>query len=176
MSFTPVDRADAGGEGDAPLAKQRTVEVFTLGITLAIALLLGWDNWRTGIGWEASGPKPGYFPFIVAAILAGSCAFGLVREIFFPPDAGEPFVLREQFTRVMQVFGPTLAFVPVTQWLGLYVASFLLIAGFMRWVGRIRWAVSLATALAFSVLMFATFEIAFDVIMPKGPLEQLLGY
>jgi hypothetical protein len=24
--------------------------------------------------------------------------------------------------------------------------------------------------------MFITFEIAFDVIMPKGPLEALLGY
>jgi hypothetical protein len=26
------------------------------------------------------------------------------------------------------------------------------------------------------VVMFVTFEIAFDVIMPKGPLEALLGY
>jgi len=26
------------------------------------------------------------------------------------------------------------------------------------------------------VLMFVTFETAFDVIMPKGPLEALLGY
>jgi len=26
------------------------------------------------------------------------------------------------------------------------------------------------------VAMFITFEIAFDVIMPKGPLEALLGY
>jgi hypothetical protein len=24
--------------------------------------------------------------------------------------------------------------------------------------------------------MFGTFELAFDVIMPKGPLEQLFGY
>ena len=175
MSGTP-GIATGEGAGDAPVAKQRTVEIVTLGITLAMALLLAWDNWRTGIGWDASGPKPGYFPFIVAAILAGSCAFGLGREIFFPPDAGEPFVLRGQFARVMQVFVPTLAFVPATQWLGLYVASFLLIAGFMRWVGRIRWAVSIATAVAFSVLMFVTFEIAFDVIMPKGPIEHLLGY
>jgi hypothetical protein len=28
----------------------------------------------------------------------------------------------------------------------------------------------------FSALMFVTFEIAFDVIMPKGPLEALLGF
>jgi len=28
----------------------------------------------------------------------------------------------------------------------------------------------------FTAAMFITFEIAFDVIMPKGPLERLLGY
>jgi hypothetical protein len=62
------------------------------------------------------------------------------------------------------------------QWLGLYVASFLLVAGFMIWVGRIAVWKSLVTALVFSVAMFVTFDIAFDVIMPKGPLEALLGF
>ena len=61
------------------------------------------------------------------------------------------------------------------QWLGLYVASFLLIAGFMRWIGRIALWKSLLTAFIFSLVMFVTFDIAFDVIMPKGPLEALLG-
>jgi hypothetical protein len=28
----------------------------------------------------------------------------------------------------------------------------------------------------FSLAMFVTFEIAFDVIMPKGPLEAAFGY
>jgi hypothetical protein len=28
----------------------------------------------------------------------------------------------------------------------------------------------------FSIAMFVTFDIAFDVIMPKGPLEAALGY
>jgi len=77
---------------------------------------------------------------------------------------------------VMQVFIPTLLYVPATQWLGLYVASFILIAGFMIWVGKLKPWVSIVTALVFSVAMFVTFEIAFDVIMPKGPLERLLGY
>ena len=60
--------------------------------------------------------------------------------------------------------------------LGLYVASFLLIAGFMIWVGRIKPWKSVLTAYIFSAVMFAVFEIAFDVIMPKGPLERLFGY
>jgi hypothetical protein len=58
----------------------------------------------------------------------------------------------------------------------MYVASLLLIAGFMRLVGKIAWWKSLLTAFIFSALMFVTFDIAFDVIMPKRPLEAALGY
>jgi hypothetical protein len=32
------------------------------------------------------------------------------------------------------------------------------------------------TSLVFSLAMFVTFEIAFDVIMPKGPIEALFGF
>jgi len=74
------------------------------------------------------------------------------------------------------MFVPTFLFVVVTQWLGLYVASFILIVGFMTLIGRIALWKSLLTSVIFTVAMFVTFEIAFDVIMPKGPLEALLGY
>ena len=83
---------------------------------------------------------------------------------------------REQLQRVLQVLAPTLAFCLLMQWLGLYVASFLLVAGFMVFVGRIAWWKSLLSALLFSVAMFVTFEIAFDVLMPKGPIEALFGF
>jgi hypothetical protein len=76
----------------------------------------------------------------------------------------------------MQVFVPTLLFCLFTQWLGLYVASFILIAGFMRMVGRIALWKSLLTSFVFTIAMFVTFEMAFDVIMPKGPLEALFGF
>ena len=89
--------------------------------------------------------------------------------------AGQTFVTRAQLSRVMQVFIPTLLFCLLTQWLGLYVASFLLIASFMRVVGRIALWKSLLTAFLFCVAMFVTFDIAFDVIMPKGPLEAAFG-
>jgi len=179
-----VSKAEAeivAGEPDEPeddspaVAGQRTVETATLAIVLAFAVLMAWDNWRTGAGWEATGPQAGYFPFWVAVILALACAFGIVKEILARAQPSEGFVTRNQFRRVMQVFIPTLLYVPVTQWLGLYVASFILIAGFMAVVGRIAWWKSILTALIFSVSMFVTFDIAFDVIMPKGPLERLLG-
>jgi len=42
-------------------------------------------------------------------------------------------------------------------------------------VGRIAAWKSVLTALIFTATMFVTFDIAFDVIMPKGPVEALFG-
>ena len=158
------------------LAQRRSVETATLAIVLAFAALMAWDNWRTGIRWESTGPQAGYFPFYVSLIMAGACLYGLVREIAAWREPGEAFVTREQFRRVLQVFVPTLLFVPATQWLGLYVASFVLITGFMIWIGHLKAWISLLTAFVFSMIMFLVFEVAFDVIMPKGPLERLFGF
>ena len=169
--------APAEEEDTSPaVVGRRPVETVTLAIVLAFSVLMAWDNWRTGIRWESTGPQAGYFPFYVSVIMAGACIWGLVLEIFKRGTPDEPFVRRNQFRRVMQVFIPTLAYVPATQWLGLYVASFILIAGFMIWVGKLKPWVSIVTGLVFSIAMFVTFEVAFDVIMPKGPLERLLGY
>jgi len=163
-------------QGDRSLASQRSVETITLGVILAFAALMAWDNWRTGIRWESTGPQAGYFPFYVSIILAGACIYGLAREAVRMSKPSASFVSRDEFRRVMQVFVPTLAFVPATQWLGLYVASFALISGFMYWIGKLKPWVSLVTGFVFSLAMFVVFEVAFDVIMPKGPLERLLGY
>jgi putative tricarboxylic transport membrane protein len=159
-----------------PVAAKRTVEVVTLFLLLALAMLLAFDNWRTGMGWDATGPQAGYFPFYLSVILAGACLYGIGKEFLARKQADETFVTRDQLRRVLQVFFPTLLFCLFTQWLGLYVASFLLIAGFMAFIGRIAAWKSLLTAFLFSLIMFVTFEIAFDVIMPKGPLEALFGH
>jgi len=46
----------------------------------------------------------------------------------------------------------------------------------MRFVGKIALWKSLLTALLFTSAMFVTFGIAFDVFVPKGPLEAAFGY
>jgi hypothetical protein len=158
------------------VTNKRAVDVVVALLLLALAALLGFDNWRTGISWDPSGPQAGYFPFYLSLILGGACLYGLAKEFVQRRRDSDSFVTRQQLGRVLQVFLPTFAFCLLTQWLGLYVASFLLIAGFMRGVGRIAWWKSLATGFVFSALMFVTFEIAFDVLMPKGPIEALFGY
>ena len=164
-------------EADSPaVTSVRAADVVVCLLLLALALTLGYDNWRTGAGWESTGPQAGYFPFYLSVILAGASLYGLAAAFLSRREATEVFVTRAQLRRVLAVFVPTLLFCLAMQFLGLYVASFLLIAGFMWWVGRIAAWKSLTTALVFSLVMFFTFEIAFNVIMPKGPLESALGF
>ena len=85
-------------------------------------------------------------------------------------------VWSRRWWRVALVFIPTALFCLATQFLGIYVASFVLIAGFMRMVGKIALWKSLLTAIVFTAIMFITFDVAFDVIMPKGPLEAAFGH
>ena len=163
-------------EDDSPaVTTTRTVDVVVSLLLLGLAVTLGYDNWRTGISWDSTGPEAGYFPFYLSVILAGASLYGLAAAFLSRKEAAETFVTRAQARRVMAVFVPTLLFCLATQYLGLYVASLLLIAGFMRWVGKIAWWKSLLTALLFTVIMFVTFDFAFDVIMPKGPLEAAFG-
>jgi hypothetical protein len=171
-----LEPAPDDGDGDAspPVVGTRTVELVVSAALLVFAGVMGWDNWRTGMGWAPDGPQAGYFPFYLSVILAGASLWGLFSALR-QSGIGRGFVKRAQLRRVLQVFVPTALFCLCTQLLGLYVASFLLVAGFMRFVGRIAWWKSIVTSLVFAVSMFLVFNLAFDVIMPKGPIEALLG-
>src|SRR6516164_6823694 len=164
-------------EADSPaVTSNRTADIVVSLVLLALATTLGYDNWRAGIAWDETGPQPGYFPFYLSVVLAGASLYGIVAAYLSRREAIETFVTRAQAKRVMAVFVPTLLFCLATQFLGLYVASFLLITGFMRFVGKIALWKSLLTAFLFTAIMFVTFDIAFDVIMPKGAAGGAVGY
>ena len=60
-------------EPDSPaVTTTRTAEVVVYVLLLALALLLGFDNWRSGMGWAKDGPQSGYLPFYLCVILAGA--------------------------------------------------------------------------------------------------------
>jgi len=170
-----VDDPTAPEADSPPVTDTRVVDITVSLLLMALALTLGYDNWRTGIAWDSTGPQPGYFPFYLSVILGGASLYGLVTTLVARGAAAETFVSRAQLRRVMLVFVPTALFCLAVQYLGIYVASFVLIAGFMRLVGKIALWKSLLTAFVFTAIMFVTFDVAFDVIMPKGPIEAALG-
>jgi hypothetical protein len=171
-----VEDPDAPAEDSPAVVSTGKVDVAVSLLLLGFASLMAFDNWRTGMGWASDGPMAGYFPFYLSIVLGGAALYGLVAAYLSRAEAAAVFVTRDQLRRVLQVFVPTLLFCLFTQWLGLYIASLVLVAGFMRFIGRIAWWKSLLTSFLFTIGMFVTFEMAFDVIMPKGPIEALLGY
>src|SRR5262245_35414049 len=90
---------------DSPsVASTRTVEAVVYVLLLALAALLAFDNWRTGMGWESEGPQAGYFPFYLSIILGVASIYGLGTVVLSRAADGGSFVTRDQLRRVMQVF------------------------------------------------------------------------
>jgi hypothetical protein len=58
----------------------------------------------------------------------------------------------------------------------IYVSSALLIAYFMVRYGKNKPWLTALVSLGVPLLLFAVFERWFLVLLPKGPLEQLLGF
>ena len=140
-------------------------------------LTLGYDNWRTGIGWDSTGPQPGYFPFYLSVILAAASLYGLVKAVLSRELALKTFVTRAQLRRVMAVFVPTLLFCLVTQFLGHLCRELAVDLGLHAPRRQDRAGGSrLLPPSSSRAIMFVTFDIVFDVIMPKGPLEAAFGY
>lgn len=163
---------------DKPLVSTRTMEVATGVVIMALAALVMWDSNRMGSGWTDMGPAPGYFPFWIGLFLAFA---GLVNAIaaFLPGNkaGGEvPFVTRQRFKSVLAVYIPTVLYVVLMQYVGLYVAAALYISGFMMLNGKYPFLSTLKYAIPVPVFLFFMFEVWFLIALPKGPLEAMLGY
>jgi putative tricarboxylic transport membrane protein len=52
----------------------------------------------------------------------------------------------------------------------------MLIALFMKWLGKYRWSIIALVAVGVPVATFLVFEKWFLVPLPKGPLEEMLGF
>jgi len=141
-------------------------------------MLLGgvvlFDAVRLGFGWGPDGPRSGFFPFWLALLMIVMCVAIMAQAA----RAGEckSFVSREQLQSVLKVLWPATAAVALMYFVGLYVASALYMGFYMRWVGRHSWVSVAAISLGLAMGSFLVFEKWFLVPMPKGPLEQWLGY
>ena len=152
----------------------RLMELIVAGLFMATATLIMYDNWRIGARWE-DGPQAGYFPFRVGAIMfiASAVTFG-VNLLARTPSAN--FVERSQVKLVLQVLVPTIVFVGTIGFLGIYLSAALFITFFMWWLGKYPIYKILPVALFIPIVLFFMFEVWFLVPLPKGPIEDALGY
>lgn len=165
-------------------AEKARGDIATRWMELAVALLFAIvgaivivDSIRVGITWAADGPRAGYFPFYIGCLLAFTGVWVAAETLLrWKRLEGDTFVTRERLKPVFLMLLPTIAFVVLVGWLGIYVAAFIYVGAFMLWQGKYGWLPTLAVAAGLPLVLFAVFELWFLVPLPKGPVERLLGY
>jgi putative tricarboxylic transport membrane protein len=160
---------------EPPGISSRWPELIVSLVLLGLGVTVIADSLRVGVGWADDGPQSGYFPFYIGLLLAGSSAFIAVRQLVTWARDSEVFAERSQLASVWSIAWPMLAYVAAIKPLGIYVASFLLIVWFMKRHGAWRWPAIVGLAFLVPAVFFVIFEKWFLVLLPKGPLEALLG-
>lgn len=161
---------------DKAAASNRSLELVTAAVLFGLGVVLITDSVRVGFGWGFDGPESGYFPFYIGVILCAASLINAVVALRDKETGGQAFLTRNQLRMVLSLLIPTTVFVIVIKWIGLYLASTLLIAWFMRRMGHFKYSKTAAVSVGFSLFMFAMFEIWFKVPLPKGPIEAMLGF
>ena len=155
------------------------------GVALAGAVVVG-ESLTHDIGWNATGPGSGYFPFRIGLLLIGAAIIQLLQsrrgtgsaspEIpASGPVGAVSFVTREELRRSLSVFWPTAALVVAMFPLGCYLPSGVYLAWMMRRHGGHGWLLSAAYGAAVMVAFFLVFDLWFRVPLAKGPLEALFS-
>jgi putative tricarboxylic transport membrane protein len=158
------------------LVSNRSADIVVALILAAVGGLVIADSLRLGIGWADDGPSSGYFPFYIGLLIVLSSLWTIALSLLRRFRSEGSFVGRGQFRDVLKMFVPSAIYVVSIGFIGIYVASALFIAVFMRWLGRFRWPVIVAVSIAVPFSLFLVFEHWFLLPLPKGPLEDALGY
>ncbi|MGE0743657.1 MAG: tripartite tricarboxylate transporter TctB family protein [Rhodospirillales bacterium] len=153
-----------------------TVEIAVASVLVAFGAVVMWDSARIGAGWAADGPAAGYFPFYIGLLIVLGSLVNLGRAAMARRALADPIAGRAQFRSVLAMLLPAIVFVGLIDLVGLYVAAALYIASLMRWLGGYRWPTIAAVSIGVPVVAFVTFEIWFLVALPKGPVEEMLGF
>jgi hypothetical protein len=155
-----------------------SVRALEIGVAAAIVVLSAvvmYDSWRIGAGWGSDGPQAGYFPFYIGVAMLVSSGIILFKAIT-QRSPREVFVDPHKFRPVLTLLVPSIVYVALAAFLGVYVSAALYLAFFMAVIGRYRAAVVVPIAIGVPIALFLLFEVWFLVPLPKGPLEDWLGF
>ena len=157
-------------------ARTVIVDLVTAAVIFALGALVVYDSYRLGSGWASDGPQSGYFPFYIGLMICISSLVVFVQCMLKIKVDKKIFVDPDQLKQVLVILLPSTAYVAGVQMIGIYVSSAIFIGLFMKFFGKYSWLRSLTVGVAVSVASFILFEIWFKIPLPKGPLEQLIGY
>jgi len=160
---------------DRAAASRRTLELVVAFLLFLLGGIVVSDSARLGSRWGDDGPQAGYFPFYIGLFVCLAAVVIFARTAFEGGKGRSAFVTRAQLKLVMLLLVPSVIYVALIGWLGIYVASAIFIAFFMVFLGKYSWLKTLPVAVGVSLAFFMLFEVWFKVPLPKGPLEGALG-
>jgi hypothetical protein len=144
------------------------------GVIFCWAVLVLFEAKRLDIGWGLNGPEAGFFPFWLAAGLAG-CSAMILLQAALDSAGTQSFVTWEALKGVLKVSVPLAAFVGLLYGVGFYLGAALYIGYYTRVAGHHRWPLVGGMTLGVPLVIFFLFERWLLVPLPKGPIEELLG-
>ena len=136
------------------------------------------------IGWSATGPGAGYFPFRVGGLLTVAGIALVIQSAYAKASAGPGhlgvradtvFATRRDLRRTLGVALPTAALAGGTMVLGSYAASGLFLTWMIRRHGGYGWLPAAAFGAVSIAVFYVVFDLWFRVPLAKGPLEAALG-
>jgi len=155
----------------------RPAEILCALAVLAWAGLMIRESTRLHIGWEASGPGAGFFPFWLSVGLALAVAGVLAQTLGSrPASAQKRFIPEGALPSLLKVVLPIAGMILVMEVVGYYVAAALYLGLSMRWIGRHGWPLVVGVSLLFPVATYLVMERWFLISLPKGYLGGYLPF
>ena len=155
---------------------KRLMDIIVAALMMLFGAVVMVESYELGAGWSPTGPESGYFPFYVGLLILVSSTATVVATLFTRSPDRASFVEPRQFKLVLQVLIPATVFVVAISYIGIYVAGGLFIAFFMWWLGKYPLHIAAPVSVLIPVALFFLFEVWFLISLPKGPLENFLGY
>ena len=159
--------------------RRKSAEIAVAALIFLLGAIVIFDSARLGFGWqEIHGPRPGYFPFYIGLIMCVASLVNVARALMVRGADNKTFVEVGQLKLVLSVLVPTMVYVLLVTWIGVYISSVLFIGFFMRWLGKYPWPKSASVGVIVSVSLFLMFEVWFKVPLFKGAYDPLawLGF
>ncbi len=150
--------------------KTKTVDILVASVILCIGLIVGFDSFRMGVGWGMDGPKPGFFPFVMAALVVIGCLIVFRQAVKGTSSVkgSKPFVPEGGMKPVLTVLIPACGMVLLTEVVGLYIAAMIYLIAYIRFVGEFRWRTVLLVSIPIPLISYWVFDKVFLIPMPMG--------
>jgi putative tricarboxylic transport membrane protein len=150
--------------------KTKTADILVAAIILCIGLIVGFDSLRLGVGWGMEGPRPGFFPFVMAVLVVFGCLVVIRQAVKGTSSVkgDKPFVPEGGMKPVLTVAIPACGMVLLTEVVGLYIAAMIYLLLYIRFVGEFRWRTVLLVSIPIPLISYWVFDKIFLIPMPMG--------